>query len=34
VNVVVRQKNGEIDLGREPLPEMPVELKKLFEEKH
>jgi succinate dehydrogenase / fumarate reductase flavoprotein subunit len=33
VNVVVRQKNGTIQVTREPLPEMPAELKRLFEEK-
>jgi len=32
-NVVVRQKNGTIQIAREPLPEMPVELRRLFEEK-
>jgi succinate dehydrogenase / fumarate reductase flavoprotein subunit len=33
VNVVVRQKNGELSLAQEPLPQMPDELKRLFEEK-
>jgi succinate dehydrogenase / fumarate reductase flavoprotein subunit len=33
VNVVVRQKNGTIQVTREPLPEMPAELKPLFQEK-
>jgi succinate dehydrogenase flavoprotein subunit len=33
VNVVLRQKNGTIQVAREPLPEMPAELKSLFEEK-
>ena len=32
-NVVVRQKNGTIQIAREPLPEMPAELRRLFEEK-
>jgi succinate dehydrogenase / fumarate reductase flavoprotein subunit len=30
-NVVVRQVNGEITVSQEPLPEMPDDLKKLFE---
>jgi succinate dehydrogenase / fumarate reductase flavoprotein subunit len=30
-NVVVRQVNGEITVPQEPLPEMPDDLKKLFE---
>jgi succinate dehydrogenase / fumarate reductase, flavoprotein subunit len=33
VNVVLRQKNGTVQVSREPLPEMPADLKKLFEEK-
>ncbi|MBI4493597.1 MAG: fumarate reductase/succinate dehydrogenase flavoprotein subunit, partial [Chloroflexi bacterium] len=33
VNVVVRQKQGELAVSQEPLPEMPAELKQLFEEK-
>jgi|SRR3990172_11909914 len=33
VNVVVRQKNGEISIVRELLPQMPDELRTLFEEK-
>jgi succinate dehydrogenase / fumarate reductase flavoprotein subunit len=33
VNVVLRQKNGTVQVAREPLPEMPAELKPLFEEK-
>jgi len=33
VNIVIRKKNGEWTLTREPLPEMPDELKALFEEK-
>src|SRR6266511_3914806 len=32
VNVVVRQRGGEIAIGQEPLPEMPDELRALFEE--
>ncbi|MBI2527447.1 MAG: fumarate reductase/succinate dehydrogenase flavoprotein subunit [Candidatus Rokubacteria bacterium] len=32
VNVVGRRKNGEISVSPEPIPEMPSELKKLFEE--
>ncbi len=32
VNVVVRQRDQEITLTQEPLPEMPAELKQLFEE--
>jgi len=34
VNVVVRQKNGEMSVSPEPLLEMPHDLKKLFEEKN
>ena len=33
LNVVLRKKNGEMALSREPLPEMPDELKALLEEK-
>lgn len=33
VNVVLRKKNGEWSITHEPLPEMPAELKALFEEK-
>ena len=34
INVVLRQREGDaIQLTREPLPEMPAELKKLFEER-
>jgi succinate dehydrogenase / fumarate reductase flavoprotein subunit len=33
VNVVVRQKNGDMAVAPEPLPEMPDDLKPLFEEK-
>jgi succinate dehydrogenase / fumarate reductase flavoprotein subunit len=32
VNVVLRQKDGGVTVSREPLPEMPAELRKLFEE--
>jgi succinate dehydrogenase / fumarate reductase flavoprotein subunit len=31
VNVVIRKRNGTMELTREPLPEMPDELKQLFE---
>jgi succinate dehydrogenase / fumarate reductase flavoprotein subunit len=33
VNMVVRQRDGEISVTPEPLPEMPPELRALFEEK-
>jgi succinate dehydrogenase / fumarate reductase flavoprotein subunit len=33
VNIVVRKKKGEWHLSQEPLPEMPDDLKTLFEEK-
>jgi succinate dehydrogenase / fumarate reductase flavoprotein subunit len=33
VNIVIRKKNGAWSLSQEPLPEMPNELKALFEEK-
>ncbi|MGH7929068.1 MAG: fumarate reductase/succinate dehydrogenase flavoprotein subunit [Candidatus Binatia bacterium] len=33
LNVVIRKKNGEMALSREPLPEMPDDLKALLEEK-
>jgi succinate dehydrogenase / fumarate reductase flavoprotein subunit len=33
VNVVVRLRNGAIQVSREPLPEMPAELKALFQER-
>jgi succinate dehydrogenase / fumarate reductase flavoprotein subunit len=32
VNVVVRQRNGELVVSTEPIPEMPDELKKLLED--
>jgi len=32
VNVVLRQKDGGVTVSREPLPAMPAELRKLFEE--
>ncbi len=32
VNVVIRQSNGRLSVTQEPLPEMPDELKKLFED--
>jgi len=34
VNIVIRPKDGELMLSEEPLPEMPDELKELFEESH
>jgi succinate dehydrogenase flavoprotein subunit len=33
VNVVVRRKNGLVQVTREPVPEMPAELKRLLEDK-
>jgi succinate dehydrogenase / fumarate reductase flavoprotein subunit len=33
VNVVLRQKSGALQVSREPLPEMPDDLKALFKEK-
>jgi succinate dehydrogenase / fumarate reductase, flavoprotein subunit len=33
VNVVLRLRNGDVQLTREPLPEMPPELKQLFQER-
>jgi succinate dehydrogenase / fumarate reductase flavoprotein subunit len=33
LNMVLRQRDGELELRREPLPEMPDDLKQLFEEK-
>jgi succinate dehydrogenase / fumarate reductase flavoprotein subunit len=33
VNVVLRLKNGKLQVSREPLPEMPPELKALFQER-
>src|SRR5882672_2866795 len=33
VNVVVRLRNGQLQISREPLPEMPPELKALFQER-
>ena len=33
VNVVLRLRDGHIEVNREPLPEMPAELKALFQEK-
>jgi succinate dehydrogenase / fumarate reductase, flavoprotein subunit len=32
VNMVLRQDNGKLGLRREPLPEMPDDLRELFEE--
>jgi succinate dehydrogenase / fumarate reductase flavoprotein subunit len=33
VNVVIRRKNGQFSVAQEPLPEMPAELKQLFQER-
>jgi succinate dehydrogenase flavoprotein subunit len=33
INVVLRLRNGDVQLTREPLPEMPPELKLLFQER-
>jgi len=33
VNVVLRLRNGAVQVSREPLPEMPAELKALFQER-
>ena len=33
INVVQRRRNGALQLAREPLPEMPPELKQLFQER-
>ncbi|HXU90923.1 MAG TPA: fumarate reductase/succinate dehydrogenase flavoprotein subunit [Methylomirabilota bacterium] len=33
VNVVLRFKDGRVEVSREPLPEMPAELKALFQER-
>ncbi len=33
VNIVLRQRDGAVRLTREPLPEMPAELKSLFQER-
>jgi succinate dehydrogenase / fumarate reductase flavoprotein subunit len=34
INLVVSEKNGKVTLDRKPLPEMPEDLKELFEETH
>jgi succinate dehydrogenase / fumarate reductase flavoprotein subunit len=34
INLVVSEKNGKVTLDRKPLPEMPDDLKELFEETH
>ncbi len=34
INLVVSERNGKVTLERKPLPEMPDELKELFEESH
>jgi succinate dehydrogenase / fumarate reductase flavoprotein subunit len=33
INVVLRLRNGAVQVSREPLPEMPAELKALFQER-
>jgi succinate dehydrogenase / fumarate reductase flavoprotein subunit len=33
VNLVLRHRNGSLELRREPLPQMPAELKALFQER-
>ena len=33
VNVVLRQRNGAVQVSREPLPQMPDDLKALFKER-
>jgi succinate dehydrogenase / fumarate reductase flavoprotein subunit len=33
-NVVIRPRNGELDLRTEPLPQMPPDLQELFQEAH
>ena len=33
VNVVLRLRDGRVQVSREPLPEMPAELKTLFQER-
>jgi succinate dehydrogenase / fumarate reductase flavoprotein subunit len=33
VNLVLRQRNGSLELRREPLPQMPPELRALFQER-
>jgi succinate dehydrogenase / fumarate reductase flavoprotein subunit len=33
LNVVVRMRDGQVAVTQEPLPEMPAELRKLFEDK-
>jgi hypothetical protein len=32
VNIVVRQRDGELSLARDPLPEIPAELDALLKE--
>jgi succinate dehydrogenase / fumarate reductase flavoprotein subunit len=34
INLIVSEKNGKVTLARKPLPEMPDDLKELFEETH
>ncbi|MGH7397871.1 MAG: hypothetical protein ACRELW_10060, partial [Candidatus Rokuibacteriota bacterium] len=33
INLVQRQRNGALELRREPLPQMPAELRALFQER-
>jgi succinate dehydrogenase / fumarate reductase, flavoprotein subunit len=33
VNVVLRARDGDVQVSREPLPQMPAELKALFQER-
>jgi succinate dehydrogenase / fumarate reductase flavoprotein subunit len=33
INVVIRRKAGQFSVAQEPLPEMPAELKALFQER-
>ena len=33
INVVLRLRDGRVQVSREPLPEMPAELKTLFQER-
>jgi succinate dehydrogenase / fumarate reductase, flavoprotein subunit len=33
-NIIIRPRNGELELSQAPLPEMPAELQELFQESH
>ena len=33
VNVVIRKRDGRFSVAQEPLPQMPDDLKKLFQER-